>query len=69
MALMSDVDVPLNLLRAQIGSAIDTIVQVSRCSNGSRTVTHVAEVLGYDREEGYRISNLFERSEDCGRGE
>jgi pilus assembly protein CpaF len=66
MALMSDVGVPLNVLRAQIASAIDTVVQVARRPDGSRCVTHVAEVLGYDREIGYRVSNLFERSSRSG---
>ena len=67
MALMSDVAVPLNVLRGQIASAVDTIVQVARCSDGSRCVTHVTEVLGYDRESGYRISHLFERALESGR--
>lgn len=61
MALMSDVDVPLNVLRVQIASAIDTIVQVARRSDGSRYVTHVSEVLGYDRENGYQIRHLLDR--------
>lgn len=69
MALMSDVDVPLNVLRAQIASAIDTVIQVSRRSDGSRCVTHVTEVLGYDRENGYRVSHLFERSTEPERRE
>lgn len=69
MALMSDVDVPLSVLRVQIASAIDTIVQVSRCSDGSRHVTHVAEVLGHHRDTGYRIRHLFERSLGQGGGE
>ena len=69
MALMSDVDVPLNVLRPQIASAVDTIVQVSRCSDGSRYVTHVTEVLGYDPENGYRINHLFERPTESGRRE
>jgi pilus assembly protein CpaF len=69
MALMSDVDVPLNVLRAQIASAIDTVVQVSRRSDGSRCVTHVTEVQGYDRENGYRVSHLFESSAEFVRGE
>ena len=66
MALMSDVDVPLNVLRLQVASAIDTIVQVSRRSDGSRCVTHVSEVQGYDRQSGYRIDHLFERSIESG---
>ena len=69
MALMSDVDVPLNVLRAQIASAIDTIVQVSRRSDGSRCVTHVTEVQGYDQQSGYRVSHLFESSAELVRGE
>lgn len=68
MALMSDVDVPLNVLRTQIASAIDVIVQVSRRSDGLRRVTHVSEVLGYDREDGYRISHLFDDREESGGG-
>jgi len=69
MALMSDVEVPLNVLRTQIASAIDTIVQVSRRSDGSRCVTHVTEVQGYDQQSGYRVSHLFERSAELVSGE
>lgn len=69
MALMSDVAVPINLLRAQIASAVDTIVQVSRQSDGSRCVTYVSEVQGYDLEDGYRVSHLFERSAGSTRSE
>jgi pilus assembly protein CpaF len=69
MALMSDVEVPLPVLRMQIASAVDTIIQVSRASDGSRWVSHVAQVLGYDREKGYRINNLFERSSEQPRRE
>ena len=63
MALMSDVEVPLAVLRIQIASAVDTIVQVSRGSDGSRCVTHVSKVVGYDPESGYQIDHLFERFE------
>ena len=62
MALMSDVVVPLEALRSQIASAIDIIVQTSRMPDGSRCVTHVTEVLGYDRHQGYRLSDLFLRT-------
>jgi pilus assembly protein CpaF len=66
MALMSDVDVPLNVLRTQVASAIDIIVQVSRRPDGSRYVTHVSEVLGHDRRHGYRIRHLFESGAESG---
>ena len=55
MALMSDVKVPLQVLRAQIASAIDVIVQVARRADGSRGVTHVREVRGYRVDTGYRL--------------
>lgn len=61
MALMSDVELPLHALRAQVGSAIDIIVQTSRLQDGSRCVTHVTQVVGYDPERGYQLDDLFER--------
>lgn len=62
MALMSDVDMPLVALRTQIGSAVQAIVQVSRLQDGSRKVTHVSEVHGYDQERSaYVIADVFER--------
>jgi pilus assembly protein CpaF len=69
MALMSDVDVPLDVLRTQIASAIDTIVQVSRGANGLRSVTHITTVLAYDRNEGYRLTDLFQRPAELGEAE
>lgn len=60
MALMSDVAIPVSLLRKQIVSAVDTIVHVSRRTDGSRCVTHVTEVGGYDRDTGYQVRHLFE---------
>lgn len=62
MAMMSDVEMPLVALRLQIGSAIQAIVQVSRLQDGSRKVTHVSEVFGYDQEhQAYRIADVFVR--------
>ena len=66
MALMSDVDIPLDVLRTQIASAIDIVIQVSRRSDGLRRVTHVSEVLGHNREDGYRIRHLFQHCEASG---
>jgi pilus assembly protein CpaF len=62
MAMMSDLDMPLGALRAQIGSGVELIVQVSRLHDGSRKVTHVTEVLGFDLEsQKYLLSDLFVR--------
>ncbi len=62
MALMSDVEVPIQVLRAQISSAIDIVVQVARGDDGVRRVTHVVELEGFDRESGYSMKDLFETS-------
>ena len=62
MAMMSDVEMPLTALRSQIGSGVELIVQVSRLQDGSRKVTHVTEVLGFDLEaQRYLLSDLFVR--------
>jgi len=61
MCLMSDIALPLHALRAQIASGVDMIVQTSRLRDGSRCVTHISEVQGYDPEKGYRIEDVFIR--------
>lgn len=61
MALMSNVDIPQQALRAQIASAVDIIVQTSRLPNGSRCVTHITEVAGYASDTGYELGDLFVR--------
>jgi pilus assembly protein CpaF len=62
MALMSDVQMPLSAVRLQIGSGIQLVVQVAREQDGSRGVTHITEVVGYDVNEGkYELRDLFVR--------
>jgi pilus assembly protein CpaF len=62
MAMMSDLDMPLNALRIQLASAVNIIVQVSRLQDGSRKVTHISEVLDWDVEKDtYRIADIFHR--------
>lgn len=46
MSMMANLNLPQAALRAQIASAIEVIVQVSRMSDGSRRVTHVSEITG-----------------------
>jgi pilus assembly protein CpaF len=62
MAMMSDIEMPLTALRVQLASAVNVIVQVSRLQDGSRKITHVTEVLGYDAASGnYQMQDIFER--------
>jgi len=46
MSLMGDINLPDKAIRAQIASAVNIIIQISRMSDGSRRVTHVTEVTG-----------------------
>ena len=44
MTLMSGFDLPIRVIREQMSSAIDLIVHLARLRDGTRRVTHVAEV-------------------------
>jgi pilus assembly protein CpaF len=57
LALMSDVALPLPALRAQIGSAIDAIVQTYRRGDGSRGVHEIAELAPARR--GYALRTVY----------
>jgi pilus assembly protein CpaF len=62
MAMMSDIDMPLLPMRIQIASGVNLIVQVSRLQDGSRKMTHITEVLGYDSDKGeYKVQDIFVR--------
>ncbi len=45
---MSGIELPLKAVRANISSAIDLIVQVSRMSDGMRRMTSITEVVGME---------------------
>jgi pilus assembly protein CpaF len=48
MCMMAGMDLPLKVIREQIASAIDVIVQQSRMKDGSRKVTAITEVAGME---------------------
>ena len=59
MAMMSNIDMPLAALRAQVASAIHVIVQMMRFSDGSRRVVQISQVLPLDAHGGYQVEDLF----------
>ncbi len=62
MSMMSDVQMPLIAMRLQIASAVQFIVQTARLQDGSRKITHISEVQGYDIEaSAYIIQDVFVR--------
>ncbi len=46
MVMMGEVALPDRAIRAQIASAVDLIIQVSRMSDGTRRITHISEITG-----------------------
>jgi len=48
MVLMSGMDLPLKVVRQQISSAVDLIVQQTRLKDGQRKVTAITEVVGME---------------------
>jgi len=62
MAMMSDVEMPLLALRIQLASAVNLIVQTARLQDGSRKITHITEVTGFDLQtETYLTQDVFVR--------
>jgi len=62
MCMMSDIDMPLTAMRIQIASGVNMLVQVSRLQDGSRKITHVTEVLGFDLNTNqYVTQDIFIR--------
>jgi pilus assembly protein CpaF len=67
MVLMAGMDLPLKVVRQQISSAIDLIIQQSRLTDGSRKVTAITEVVGMEGETVV-LTDVF-KFEQTGMGE
>jgi pilus assembly protein CpaF len=48
--MMAGMEMPLRVIRQQIASAIDVIVQLSRLKDGTRKITAITEVSGMEGE-------------------
>jgi pilus assembly protein CpaF len=48
---MSEVLIPFEALKDQINSAVDVVVQLTRCADGSRKVTEIALLVSHGREQ------------------
>lgn len=58
LVLMAGMDLPLFVVRQQIASAIDVIIQQSRMRDGSRKVTSITEVSGMEGQT-VTMSEIF----------
>jgi pilus assembly protein CpaF len=48
LVLMAGMNIPIKVIRGQVASAIDLIIQQSRMPDGSRKITYVTEVSGME---------------------
>jgi pilus assembly protein CpaF len=58
LVLMAGVDFPIHVVRKQIASSVDLIVQASRLRDGSRKITHITEIQGVEGENAI-LQNVF----------
>jgi pilus assembly protein CpaF len=59
LSLMSDVQLPIYVARAQVASAIHVIVQLARFTeDGSRRITRITEACGLEGDQ-YKLQDLF----------
>lgn len=58
MTLMAGLELPLRVIREQIASAIDVIVQQSRMKDGTRKITYITEVAGMEGDT-IVLSDIF----------
>ena len=49
-------------LQHSIGSAIDMVIQISRLRDGSRRILSISEVLGTNKDNSYKIRDIFKMS-------
>jgi len=67
LVLMAGMDLPLKVVRQQISSAVDLIIQQTRLKDGSRKVTAITEVVGMEGDTVV-LTDIF-KFEQTGIGE
>lgn len=60
LVLQAGYNLPDRAIKEQIAGAVDLVVQISRQKDGSRKITHISEVVEFDRKEEMVITrDLF----------
>lgn len=67
LVMMAGMDLPLRVIRQQIATAVDVIVQQTRMKDGSRKVTNITEVAGMEGDTVV-LTDIF-KFEQTGIGE
>lgn len=63
MSLMAGLDFPLKVIREQIASAVELIVQQTRLRDGSRKITYITEVAGMEGDTVV-LQDIFKFTEE-----
>ncbi len=63
MTMMAGMDMPLKVIREQIASAIELIIQQARMRDGSRKITYITEVIGMEGDTVV-LQDVFKFVED-----
>ena len=58
LAQLAGLNVPASVLRRQITEGLDLIIQIDRYPDGTRKITEISEVIGFDAEK-YLLQPLF----------
>jgi pilus assembly protein CpaF len=58
MVMMAKLDLPSRFIRQQMASVIQLLVQTSRLSDGTRKLTHIAEVVGLNDSQ-IQVQDIF----------
>ncbi len=58
LAMMAGMDLPVTVIRSQIASAVNLIIQQARLKDGSRKITQITEVQGLEGENVI-LQNIF----------
>ena len=59
LCLMSDVQLPIYVARAQVASALHLVVQAARFEDGSRRIKSISEVRGLDEANNYQVADIY----------
>ncbi len=60
LCLMAGMDMPVYVVRRQVASAVNIVLQLSRLDDGSRRVITIAEILGMDEKQSYIAKPIFQ---------
>ncbi len=59
MVTTAGLDVPLPVIRAQIASAVNLVIQVSRLPDGTRKVVNITEITGMEKDGSVGLQEIF----------